>query len=196
MRSQARDIHDKYISPPYTTNFALLYLPTEGLYAEVLRRPGLAIAPAEQRVVVVGPTLLAALLNGLQMGFQTLAIQRRSSEVWNILGAVKTQFGKFGDLLNKVKAKLDETGNTIDAAVHRTRQIEKKLRDVEALPENDAAALLPESQAAEIDNDELVEPEGMRQMDEAAETIDSAKTFLVSGATRPRKIYSPRPAKM
>ena len=154
VRSQARDIRDKYIAPPHTTDFGLLYLPTEGLYAEVLRRPGLLDSlQREQRVVVAGPTTLAALLNSLQMGFRTLAIQKRSSEVWKVLGAVKSEFGKFGDMLDKVKKKLDETGNTIDDAVHRTRQIEKKLRKVEALPADEAGTLLVEAQSADSDNE-------------------------------------------
>ena len=154
VRSEARDISNKYLAPPNTTDFGLLYLPTEGLYAEVLRRPGLLDSlQREQRVVVVGPTTLAALLNSLQMGFRTLAIQKRSSEVWKLLGAVKTQFGKFGDLLEKVRSKLDETGNTIDAAVSRSRQIEKRLKQVEALPTADAVGLLPEGQALETDEE-------------------------------------------
>jgi len=143
VRSQARDIRDKYIEPPYTTDFGLLYLPTEGLYAEVLRRPGLADSiQRDYRVVIAGPTTLAALLNSLQMGFRTLAIQQRSSEVWKILGAVKTEFGKFGDTLEKVKKKLDETGTTLDEAAHRSRQLERKLRTVEALPIAESAAML------------------------------------------------------
>ena len=127
----------------------------QGLYAELLRRPGLTESlQREQRIVIVGPTTLAALLNSLQMGFRTLAIQKRSSEVWNVLGAVKTEFGKFGDMLDKVKKKLDETGNTIDDAVHRTRQIEKKLRKVEALPVEERVELLAEAQSADTDNEE------------------------------------------
>lgn len=158
VRSEARDIHNKYLSPPDTTDFGLLYLPTEGLYAEVLRRPGLIDSlQREQRVVVVGPTTLAALLNSLQMGFHTLAIQKRSSEVWMVLGAVKTQFAKFGDLLQKVKTKLDETGNTIEDAMHRGRQIEKKLRKVVALPAQEATALLAEGQLADAEPGEPVE---------------------------------------
>jgi len=108
----------------------------------------------EQRVVIVGPTTLAALLNSLQMGFHTLAIQKRSSEVWKVLGAVKTEFGKFGDMLDKVKKKLDETGNTIDDAVHRSRQIEKRLRKVEALPSEDGAPLLVETKLIDVENEE------------------------------------------
>jgi DNA recombination protein RmuC len=152
VRSQARDIRDKYLSPPHTTDFGLMYLPTEGLYAEVLRRPGLVDSlQREQRVVVVGPTTLAALLNSLQMGFRTLAIEKRSSEVWNVLGAVKTEFGKFGDMLDKVKKKLDETGNTIEEAAHRSRQLEKRLKRVEALPVAEAAAVLTEAQSADLE---------------------------------------------
>ena len=155
VRSQARAIRDKYLAPPFTTDFGLLYLPTEGLYAEVLRRPGLLDSlQREQRVVIVGPTTLAALLNSLQMGFRTLAIQKRSSEVWKVLGAVKTEFGKFGDMLDKVKKKLDETGNTIDDAVHRSRQIEKRLRKVEALPSENGVPLLAESQLMDAENEE------------------------------------------
>ena len=149
IRNQARNIRDKYLEPPATTDFGLLYLPTEGLYAEVIRRPGLLdLMQREHRVVIVGPTTLAALLNSLQMGFRTLAIQKRSSEVWNVLGAVKTEFGKFGDLLEKVKRKLDETGRTIDEAAVRSRQLEKKLKGVEALPVSDAAKILEFSSEA------------------------------------------------
>jgi DNA recombination protein RmuC len=143
VRSQARDIRDKYLSPPHTTDFGLLYLPTEGLYAEVARRAGLADAlQREYRVVIVGPMTLAALLNSLQMGFRTLAIQKRSSEVWKVLGAVKTEFGKFGDTLERVKKKLDETGSTIEEAAHRSRQLEKKLKSVEAMPAAEAKTVL------------------------------------------------------
>jgi len=160
VRSEARDIRDKYLSPPDTTDFGLLYLPIESLYAEVLRRPGLVDSlQREQRVVIVGPTTLAALLNSLQMGFHTLAIQKRSSEVWKVLGAVKTQFGKFGDLLQKVKVKLDETGDTIEDAVHRSRQIEKKLRKVEALPADEATALLTEGHAADAEDEPVETPQ-------------------------------------
>lgn len=158
IRAEARDIRDRYLSPPHTTDFGLLFLPTEGLYAEVLRRPGLADSlQREQRVVVVGPTTLAALLNSLQIGFKTLAIQKRSAEVWKVLGAIKTQFGKFGDLLAKVKNKLDETGDTIDEAVSRTRQIEKKLRKVEALPADEASALIPDTHSLDAEAEEVTE---------------------------------------
>ncbi|TAK92151.1 MAG: DNA recombination protein RmuC [Burkholderiaceae bacterium] len=135
IKKEARNIRDKYIAPPHTTDFALLYLPTEGLYAEVIRRPGLSdFLQRECRVTVAGPTTLTALLNSLQMGFRTLAVAKHSSEVWNLLGAVKTEFGKFGDVLAKTKKKLEEVGNTIGDAETRTRVIERKLKDVVALP--------------------------------------------------------------
>src|SRR5205085_11306412 len=123
---QVKAISVKLIYSPLTTDFGLLYLPTEGLYAEVLRRPGLVDAiQRDMRVVVVGPTTLAALLNSLQMGFRTLAIQQRSSEVWKVLGTVKTEFGRFGEILDKVKKKLEEAGNAIDDASTRRRAVEK-----------------------------------------------------------------------
>jgi DNA recombination protein RmuC len=151
VRAQGRDIRDKYLCPPHTTDFALLYLPTEGLYGEIARRPGLTdVLQRECRVVIVGPMTLAALLNSLQMGFRTLAIQQRSSEVWKVLGAVKSEFGKFGDILDRVKKKLDETGSTIEEAAHRSRQLERKLKGVEALPPGEAAALLDEGPVAEF----------------------------------------------
>jgi DNA recombination protein RmuC len=143
VRDEAKRIAAKYVSPPHTTDFAVLFLPTEGLYAEVIRRPGLfEKLQREHRVTVAGPTTLSALLNSLQMGFRTLAIAQRSSEVWSILGAVKTEFGKFGDVLDKVKKKLDEAGKQIDATGVRTRVIERKLRSVESLPGDAAQALL------------------------------------------------------
>jgi DNA recombination protein RmuC len=145
IRKQARDIHDKYVEPPYTTDFALLYLPVESLYAEVLRRPGLAdIVQRESQVTLAGPTTLAAILNSLQMGFRTLAIEQRSGEVWKLLGAVKTDFGRFGDLLAKTKKQLDSVSNTLGDAEVRTRSIERKLRGVEALPVIEADRLLTE----------------------------------------------------
>jgi len=135
VRGQARDIRDKYIKAPFTTDFALLYLPTEGLYAEVLRRPGLSDSiQRDLRVVVVGPTTLAAVLNSLQIGFRTLAIEKRSGEIRKVLLAVKTEFGKFGEVLEKVKRKLDEAGNVIDDAAKRKNAVERSLRNVEGLP--------------------------------------------------------------
>ena len=135
IKNAARDIHDKYLDPPHTTDFGILFLPTEGLYAEVLRRPGLADAlQRDCRVLVAGPTTLWALLNSLQMGFRTLAIERRSSEVWTLLGAVKTHVGRFGELLAAVQKKLQEATNKMDAVSRQSRTIERKLRDVEELP--------------------------------------------------------------
>ncbi len=152
IKTQAKLIRDKYIDPPNTTDFAILFLPIEGLYAEVLRRPGLADSlQRDHRVSIAGPTTLAAMLNSLQMGFRTLAISKRSSEVWSVLGAIKTEFGKFGDVIAKVKDKLREASNTIDKVDVRTRAITRKLRDVEELPVQDAAPLIAaiEAEAAE-----------------------------------------------
>jgi len=150
VKNEAKDIAAKYISVPHTTEFGILFLPTEGLYAEVLRRPGLFdILLREYRVVISGPTTLAALLSSLQMGFRTLAIERRSSEVWSLLGAVKTEFGKFGDLLDKTGKKLQEAGNTIDNAARRSRAIERKLKDVQELPQAEACELLGSMSDAE-----------------------------------------------
>jgi len=145
IRTQARSISEKYIAPPHTTDFALMFLPTEGLYAEVLRRAGLADAlQREHRVVVAGPTTVTALLNSLQMGFRTLAIEQRSSEVWRVLGAVKTEFGKFAAVLEKAGSQLGTVHNTIQQAGVRTRAIERQLREVEALPQDAARMLLEE----------------------------------------------------
>ncbi|EIF30233.1 hypothetical protein BCh11DRAFT_05712 [Burkholderia sp. Ch1-1] len=143
IRAEARTIAEKYVSPPHTTDFALLFLPTEGLYAEVLRRPGLTdLLQRDYRVTIAGPTTLTALLNSLQMGFRTLAIEKRSSEVWQVLGAVKTEFGKFGDVLAKTKAQLETVTRSIEAAETRTRVMSRRLRDVEALPGEEASGLL------------------------------------------------------
>ena len=151
----ARDIKEKYIAPPATTDFGVMYLPTESLYAEVLRRPGLVeTLQRDWRITVAGPTTLAAFLNSLRMGFRTLAIQQRSSEVWELLGAVKTEFGKYSEVLDKLKKKLQEAANTVDRGLTRTRAIERKLREVEALPAGEATALLPD---AEFDSDDDVE---------------------------------------
>src|SRR5213594_5117144 len=137
LRKSAKDICAKYINPPKTTDFALMFLPTEGLYAEAIRRVGLVEQiKRDCRVVFAGPTTLAALLNSLQMGFRTLAIQKRSSEVWNLLAGVKTEFAKFGDSLSKVKDKLDQAARQVDNVAVRSRAITKKLRDVEELPSN------------------------------------------------------------
>ncbi len=151
VRQCARDIRDKYINPPHTTDFAILFLPTEGLYAEVLRRPGLVEQlQRDWRVNLAGPTTLAALLNSLQMGFRTLAIQKRSSEVWEILGAVKTEFDKYGGVLDKVQKKLQEAQNTIQDVAVRKRAIDRKLRQVQALPAPEATALLGMEDGADL----------------------------------------------
>ncbi len=143
IRIEAKSIRDKYVEPPHTTDFAVLYLSTEGLYAEVLRRPGLAEwMQTECRVMLAGPTTLAAMLNSLQMGFRTLAIEQRSSEVWKVLGAVKTEFLKFGDALAKTKKKLEEASNTLDNAEVRNRALTRRLKSVESLPGPEAIAVL------------------------------------------------------
>jgi len=143
IRQEARRIASKYINAPTTTDFAVMFLPTEGLYAEVLRRPGLAERlQREHRVTVTGPTTVLALLNSLHMGFRTLAVQKRSSEVWKVLGAVKTEFGRFGGILDKVQKKLDEATSTIGEASSKTRNIERKLGKVQELPEGEASSLL------------------------------------------------------
>src|SRR5712671_1681079 len=137
LKKSAKDICQKYINPPRTTDFALMFLPTEGLYAEAIRRVGLVEqVQRDCRVVFAGPTTLSALLNSLQMGFRTLAIQKRSSEVWNLLAGVKTEFGKFGEALSAVKDKLDQAARKMDDVDVRSRAITKKLRDVEGLPSN------------------------------------------------------------
>lgn len=147
VKSFAKDIRDKYISPPETTDFGIMFLPTEGLYAEILRRPGLCDCLQRQyRIVIAGPTTLIALLNSLQMGFRTLAIEKRSSEVWNLLGAVKTEFGKFGDILDKTRKKLQEASNTIEDAARKSRSIGRKLKNVQELSVDDSAALLEEDE--------------------------------------------------
>jgi DNA recombination protein RmuC len=138
-----RDIRDKYICPPHTTDFAILYLPIEGLYAEVVRRTGLVEALQQScRVVVAGPTTLSALLNALQMGFRTLAIQKRSSEVWKLLGAVKLEFARFTDHLDAVQKKLHQASDSIEDAARKSRQIQRRLKDVQELPASESPALL------------------------------------------------------
>jgi DNA recombination protein RmuC len=144
VRMEAKSIADKYLEPPHTTEFAILFLPTEGLYAEVLRRPGLMeLLQREHRVTLAGPTTLMAMLNALQMGFKTLALERRSSEVWQVLGAVKSEFGKFGDVLAKVRSQTQTVLNTLDQAQTRTHVMNRALRHVEGLADDQAQALLP-----------------------------------------------------
>lgn len=163
VKKAAVDIRDKYLDPPHTTDFGIMFLPTEGLYAEILTRRGLTDElQMDYRVVVAGPTTLAALLNSLQMGFRTLAIEQRSSEVWQLLGAVKTQFGQFGEALGKVQTKLRQASDTVDQAARKTRTIERKLRVVEELPVDRARGLL----APGLGEEEVVA--------EAAETLEEA----------------------
>lgn len=161
VRAAAKDIHDKYLNPPTTTDIGIMFLATEGLYAEVLRQPAL-VEDLQQRyrVVVAGPTTLAAILNSLRIGFQTLAIEKRAAEVWKVLGAIKTEFGKFGDVLDKVKRQLNTASRTIEETGIRSRAMEKKLRSVEQLPEAEASALLalPAVENEVLDNDTEVEP--------------------------------------
>jgi DNA recombination protein RmuC len=142
-KAEAKSIRGKYVEPPHTTDFAILFVPTEGLYAEAVSRPGLADAlQREHRVMLCGPMNLAAMLNSLQLGFRTLAIEQRSTEVWAVLGAVKTEFGKFGEILAKTKERLDQVGRTLEDASRKSMTITRKLRDVEALPEEEADRLL------------------------------------------------------
>jgi DNA recombination protein RmuC len=150
IKAEAKAIREKYVDPPHTTDFAVLFLPVEGLFAEVLRRPGLCdTLQRDYRVVVTGPTTLTALLSSLQMGFKTLAVEKRSSEVWALLGAVKTEFGRFGEMLEKTQKKLQEASNSIETAAKKSRTIERKLRTVQELPAAEAAATLEEGAAAE-----------------------------------------------
>ena len=146
VKKSAADIFNKYIHPPQTTDFAILFLPMESLYAEVLREPGLAqYLQQEYKVIVTGPTTLSAILNSLQMGFRTLAIQKRSSEVWQVLGAIKTEFGKFGVLLERTQKKLNEANSELDKLVGvRTRIIQRKLKEVQELPEGESTRYLEE----------------------------------------------------
>ncbi len=145
IKLEARDIREKYLEPPHTTDFAILFVPSESLFAEILRRPGLVdTLNRERRVVVAGPTTLYAMLNTLQMGFRTLAIEQRSAEVWRLLGAVKTEFSRFGDWLSKIREQVRTVSNTLEAADTRTRQMQRALKEVEALPNEQSVQILPE----------------------------------------------------
>lgn len=151
IKGEAKDIANKYVCVPHTTEFAILFLPIEGLYAEVLRRPGLCdTIMRNHKVIIAGPTTLSALLNSLQMGFRTLAVEKRSSEVWSLLSVVKTEFGKFGDLLDKTHKKLQEASNSIDVAARKSRTIERKLKNVQELPQDEGLALLDVAATAEV----------------------------------------------
>jgi DNA recombination protein RmuC len=161
IRSSAKDICEKYVHPPHSTDFAVLFLPTEGLFAEIMRRPGLVDAlQRDWRIVVTGPTTLMALLNSLRMGFRTLAIQKRSSEVWQVLAAVKTEFGKLGEVLDKVQQKL--ASSTIDKVSVRRRAIDRKLRGVEILPEMEAGAILSLPGGNGLEPEDSVDAESSR----------------------------------
>lgn len=152
IQDSAREVSRKYLNPPRTTDFAILFLPTEGLYAEALRHPGLVEQlQRDHRIVVAGPTTLTAVLNSLRIGFRTLAIEQRSSEVWSVLGAVKTEFGKFGDVLAKVKRQLETAGRTIEETGARTRAMERKLRNVEELPAEAASVVLDLADGEPVD---------------------------------------------
>ncbi len=161
VRQEGKKIHEKYINPPTTTDFAIMFLPTEGLFAEVLRRPGLCDGLLhDHRVVVSGPTTLAAVLSSLQMGFRTLAVEKRSSEVWTVLGAVKNEFGKFGQVLEKVQKKLSEASRTIDSAQVRSRAVERQLRGVQQ-PPTQAAKLLGQIEVLGIEDETLLPPDSI-----------------------------------
>jgi DNA recombination protein RmuC len=152
IQDSAKEVSSKYLNPPLTTDFAILFLPTEGLYAEALRHPGLVERlQREHRIVVAGPTTLAAVLNSLRIGFRTLAIEQRSSEVWKVLGAVKHEFGKFGGVLDKVKRQLETAGRTIDETGRRTRAMERKLRSVEELPADATTEMLDLAEENPVD---------------------------------------------
>ena len=156
IRLEARSMSDKYLEPPYTTDFAILFLPTEGLYAEVLRRPGLMEGlQREHRVTLAGPTTLLAMLSSLQMGFRTLVLEQRASEVWQVLGAVKTEFGKFGDVLARVKSQTETVLKTLDSAQTRSRALGRVLKQVEALPDTQSQALIPADRDFDKEADEI-----------------------------------------
>jgi len=156
IKLEAKSIHDKYLSPPHTTDFGIMFLPTESLYAEVVKRPHLMeYLQREDRVIVTGPSTMAALLNSLAIGFHTLAIEKRSSQVWILLGAVKTEFGKFGEVLDKTRKKLDEASNSLETASRKSRSIERRLRQVQEIPTADREEILGiDSFAALEDNEE------------------------------------------
>ena len=155
LRNEAKTIREKYVAPPHSTDFGILFVPTEGLYAEALRRPGLLEAlQREHKVMLAGPTTLLATLSSLQIGFRTLALEKRSAEVWEVLGAVKSEFVKFGAVLDKTRKKLDEAQNTIAEAQTRSNVMARRLRSVEALPQAEAALLMQGDAAPPADDDE------------------------------------------
>lgn len=156
IRQEAKTIAERYIAPPHTTDFAILFLPTEGLYAEVLRRPGLMEAmQRDYHVALAGPTTLLVMLNALQMGFRTLALEQRSSEVWQVLGAVKTEFGKFGEVLGKIRTQTQTVLRTLDQADVRNRAMQRALRQAETLPETQAQQMLNVPTEQQPDSEEI-----------------------------------------
>jgi len=171
IKISAKDIKEKYIDPPNTTDFAIMFLPFEGLYAEVLRSPGLfEILQKDYKVIMTGPTTLSALLNSLQMGFRTLAIEKRSSDVWELLGAVKTEFGRFGEVLTKTQKKLSEASSEIEKAGVRSRAIERKLRDVQEIPKPETLKLI---ESGLIDEDKSQVGEEVSNDENSTEDTDS-----------------------
>ena len=170
LKGEAQKIQEKYLDPPGTTDFGIMFLATEGLYAEALRQPGLVSELQQKnRIVVAGPTTLAAILSSLRMGFQTLAIEKRASEVWEVLGAVKTEFGKFGDVLDKVEKQLGTASRTIEQAGVRTRAMERKLRSVEQMPESDSREVLGLSSGGDEEPDLLEDQVDEVEADEGEE---------------------------
>ena len=180
LKAEAKTIRDKYLAPPHTTDFALMFLPVEGLYAEAVRRPGLVDELQRvHRIVIAGPTTLSAILSSLQMGFRTLAVERRSSEVWQLLGAVKTEFGKFGGVLAKAREQLDRASNTLGTYEVRSRAIERHLRDVQALPEEGARRLLGAEGAEAAEDGGGAAPVGNESLPEGGDST------LAGSATTP-----------
>ena len=200
IETSAKNISEKYIKPPATTDFAILFCPTEGLYAEILKQPGFVEKLQQQyRIVPAGPTTLSALLNSLRMGFRTLAIEKRSSEVWQILSAVKTEFGKFGDVLARLKRQLNAATHTIETSEARTRVMSKKLHAVEKLPEEKSLKLLNLSEPteaeteAETKKETEVESEKIAKTEAEAEAKMELETEVASGMNRSEKENHPQP---
>jgi DNA recombination protein RmuC len=155
LKTFAKDIKEKYIDPPNTTDFAIMFLPFEGLYAEILRLPGIfENLQREHKIVVTGPTTISAFLSSLQMGFHSLVVEKRTSEIWELLGAIKTEFGKFGTILQKTKEKLEAAGNEIDNASKRSRAIEKKLKKIQELPKSQSQKILADIESEEHSSEE------------------------------------------
>jgi DNA recombination protein RmuC len=193
IRLAAQEIHAKYVKPPHTTDFAIMFLATEGLYAEVARQPALVDELQHRyRIVVAGPSILAALLSSLRMGFQTLAIEQQAVEVWRVLGAVKTEFAKFGDVLDKVKRQLDTASRTIEQTGVRTRAMQRKLRSVEQLPEAEAEGVLDltatvdevDSEVAEVDSEVAEVDSEVAEVDSEVAEVDSESSLAALDENR------------